>query len=921
MLRITNSASAAGAKEYFDKSLRYADYYAEGQEIVGTWHGEAAVRLGLNGPVTREAFRALIDNLHPITGDKLTPRVKTNRRPGTDFTFNAPKSVSLLHAVTGDERIVAGFRRAVAAAMQEVERDVATRVRTFGRNEDRTTGNLAWAEFLHLTARPVSGVPDPHLHVHAYVPNLTFDPVEQRWKALQLGNVKADGPYYEAVFLSHLASEMRNLGYRVDRQGRFWDVDGVPRALIEQFSRRTAEIEKAAAELGVTNPDTKSGMGARTRERKAEELTAAQLRAHWLERISPEHRATLDALIAEANGGGSTDASTPRAREAVEYAIGHVFERKSVASEREVLTAALHRSYGDVEPPDLARAIADEPLIRGYVAGRKMVTTRAVLDEEASILAFARKGRLSAPALSLGTSLPELAGLTRDQTAAVTHVLTSNDRLMVIRGGAGTGKTTLMTKAVEGMHAGGHAVHVFAPTSAARDVLRKEGFAAAETLQRLLLDSEMQKSVAGSVLWVDEAGLISVPDMARLCELADAGNCRIVLSGDTRQHASVERGDALRLIETQTGIRAAEVREIVRQRGEYKEAVASVSAGDVADGFRRFEAMGAIIEEAGEERLTALAADYARETRAGRSVLVVSPTHREKDAVTQAIRSTLVSVGRLAADAHTITVLRDVHWTEAERSDPMRYQGGEVIKFVQNVEGHARGERIQLTTRDDAASLPLATPERFKVYHASTLSLRAGDLVRITENGQSLDGHRLTNGATYRVRAIDADGTITFDENGWRVGRNFGHLDYGYCSTSVSSQGRTVDTVLVAMGQESERAMSREQFYVTVSRGRGAMRLYTDDREAIQEAIGMSGARSLASELINHETAKEAPQLSRAERLAQHTQTIVRMMQERARDEVRQVAAASVEGQAPQAGVHNQVHDGKIASDAAVTRR
>jgi len=142
MLRITDSASGHGAKAYFDHSLQQADYYTEGQEIVGVWHGEAARLLGLEGKVRREAFQALIDNHHPHTGEQLTARMKADRRPGTDFTFNAPKSVSLLYAITQDERIIDGFRRAVAATMADVEADASTRVRGQGRNEDRVTGNL-----------------------------------------------------------------------------------------------------------------------------------------------------------------------------------------------------------------------------------------------------------------------------------------------------------------------------------------------------------------------------------------------------------------------------------------------------------------------------------------------------------------------------------------------------------------------------------------------------------------------------------------------------------------------------------------------------------------------------------------------------------------------------------------------------------
>ena len=113
MLRVTESKNAAAAKQYFGKSMVRSDYYSEGQEIAGLWGGIGAERLGLSGPVDQESYFALCDNLNPKTGEKLTPRQKENRRAGYDFTFSAPKSVSVRYELSGDERILEAFRDAV----------------------------------------------------------------------------------------------------------------------------------------------------------------------------------------------------------------------------------------------------------------------------------------------------------------------------------------------------------------------------------------------------------------------------------------------------------------------------------------------------------------------------------------------------------------------------------------------------------------------------------------------------------------------------------------------------------------------------------------------------------------------------------------------------------------------------------------
>ena len=102
-------------------------------------------------------------------------RTRTERRVGYDFTFSVPKSVSLLYAMSADQGIMDAFRSAVDETMREIEAEMKTRVRKERQDTDRTTGNMAWAEFIHTTSRPVDGQPDPQLHAHVFVFNTTWD--------------------------------------------------------------------------------------------------------------------------------------------------------------------------------------------------------------------------------------------------------------------------------------------------------------------------------------------------------------------------------------------------------------------------------------------------------------------------------------------------------------------------------------------------------------------------------------------------------------------------------------------------------------------------------------------------------------------------------------------------------------------------
>src|ERR1700730_18610347 len=264
MIRITQQDNAGAAKRYYAT----ADYYSEGQELVGSWGGKGASRLGLEGTVDKRSFERLCDNLDPRTGKQLTVRARSQRTVGYDFTFSVPKSVSLLYAMSGDQGIMDAFRGAVDETMREIEAEMKTRVRIGGQDTDRTTGNMVWAEFIHTTSRPVDGIPDPQLHAHVFAFNSTWDEEESRWKAGQFRELKRDAPYFQAAFRARLAGKLQDIGFGVERKRDDFEILGIPKDVLKRFSRRTALIEKMAEKLGITDPERKGELGAETREKK-----------------------------------------------------------------------------------------------------------------------------------------------------------------------------------------------------------------------------------------------------------------------------------------------------------------------------------------------------------------------------------------------------------------------------------------------------------------------------------------------------------------------------------------------------------------------------------------------------------------------------------------------------------------------------
>lgn len=428
MLRIIQSTSSAQAKSYYSQ----ADYYlANEQELAGQWRGEGARLLGLSGEVRQSEWESLCDNRDPRGGSRITSRQRKDRTVGYDFNFHVPKSVSLLYAETRDERVLDAFRDSVHATMEDIETEMQARVRKGGKDENRTTGNAVWGEFIHFTSRPVGGEPDPHLHAHCYLHNLTFDGQERKWKAGQFRELKRDAPYFEAVFHSRLAHKLTDLGLPIERTAKGWELGGIEKPLVKKFSRRTTQIEEKARELGIDDAAAKDELGAKTREHKQKNLAFTALQEAWRERMTPAERQVL-ASLSRRIGNGSRPSDSGAAERAVTFAIDHEFERKSVAPERVLLARALKHGVGRATLDQVRRHMAKADLILADRAGRRMATTRRVLAEEKRLVAFARQGRGTLRPFAHKVERFQRDWLNADQKKAVKHIVESRDRVIVL---------------------------------------------------------------------------------------------------------------------------------------------------------------------------------------------------------------------------------------------------------------------------------------------------------------------------------------------------------------------------------------------------------------------------------------------------------------------------------------------------------
>lgn len=857
MLRIHMSGSVGAAKNYYSAGLGVGDYYT-GEELAGVWHGKAAEMLGLSGEVREREFHALCDNLRPDNGNQLTPRMATNRRVGYDMVFSAPKSVSILQGVISDSRIISAFQKSVREIMQIIEDDAHVRVRKNGENRDRKTGNLVWGEFTHFTSRPVDDIsaPDPNLHIHAYCFNVSYDEIEERFKAGEFFRIKRDAPYYEALFHSKLAGELQQLGYQIENKPFGFEVAGVGEENIKRFSRRANEIEALAEELGIAdNAKAKDSLAAKTRKLKQANLTKSQIKRDWLTRLD------RDSLTYQKPANLH---SVVTAKQAIDYALAKHFERKSVVSYRRLIADAIQFSVGDCKSAEIEDEITQR---QNLIITPDGVTTTEILAEERQVLELLRETRgIFAPLNADYLSSSKDA----DQKEALEGLLNNGDMVFVVHGKAGTGKTTLLREAVAAIP---KQVYTFAPTSnAAHKVLKQEGFKNSNTVQQLLINPKLQQQMQDAVMWIDEAGLLSVGEVNKLLEIAKSQNARLVFSGDVFQHHSVNRGDGLRLVVDSKLVEVKQTRNIYRQKSQqYKQAVQAISEGRITDGISTLNKMGAIIECPDiAQRCKLIAGEYTSNS------LVISPTHAEADLVTEAIREKLKQDGKLQNEIAAITH-KPRNLTKAERAQSLFLNVGDIVKFHQNAKGFKKGDifkiehiskngRVWLDAGNKLHQLDPATAKHYQIYKEENLPLAIGDKIRLTKN-ITIGKTKLYNGSVHEVVGFENGCPIT--ENGLRI--TAGGYTHGYVSTSHSSQGKTTDKVVITQTSLSAAASSLEQFYVSLSRGRYEVKIFTDNQAELLENIKFSAQRMLAIELEEKEAKRRRVNRGSEEKQRSHT--------------------------------------------------
>ncbi len=553
------------------------DYYLDPAEPPGRWWGHGRAALGLGTEVQAEQLEALLTARHPGNDARLGRGFGTKSARAFDATFSAPKSVSVLWALSSDvfvrAEVLAAHDAAVMAAVDWFEHHGAVTRRGKDGVDQVDTQGLAMALFRQHTSRSA----DPQLHTHSIVAAKVQDPTG-KWLSLDARFLKRQQRSIGWMYASALRAELTtrlgvSWGPVVDGHG---DIEGVPANLLKEFSKRSEQVNARLAKLVADWVDAHDGAEPDPRtlyrlERMAvldsrpdkEPIgEAEELRASWCRRAT---EAGVEALDLPA-GQAALPGTAPVDRGAIiDQALAQV-----AASSSTWLAADLAREIATLVPPEAASSAAElVALVDGLAAeaagrcvellrpapagtacrrdGRpisehvvdRQLTTSGVWRQEARLLSWAgAAGAPTAPRTPDG-----------DAQAAVAKAVAGYERLVLVVGPAGAGKTTALGQAARLLSDEHRPVLGLAPSGKAADVLAAETGWPAGTLAKLLYEharpdgpGPVWRLAAGTTVVLDEASMASTDDLDALVALVQRHRCRLVCVGDQAQLPAVGRG-------------------------------------------------------------------------------------------------------------------------------------------------------------------------------------------------------------------------------------------------------------------------------------------------------------------------------------------------------------------------------------------
>jgi len=851
--------------------------------------------------VTTEQYERLVAGQDPHTGEQLVQAVKaretvnefgekivtSEHRAGWDATISAPKSVSLAALVGDDERVKVAHRESVNETLKGFEEYL--QARGGGDKPAITTGKMVAAQFEHTSSRPdrTNGYAAPQLHTHVVIFNMT-ETEAGKVRSVQPLELYRSQKYATAIYRAHLAEKLQGLGYEIEVDPRTGapEIKGFSNEYLQESSPRREEVLKEAEQIkerleregNTVSENARLKQAAAHNDRASKRYDRAEMRQRALS-MDAKHGNQARWLTGQAQERGplqlAQDEVATRAQEAVTFARDNAVEREAVADMRQVMTDALRRNLGltthDAVTSEMRRRQERGEfidIIRDHRSPE--TTTQRMLKMEQENIQTVTDGKGSSPAVVRAARVEDVVAnsaqnhqlkLNANQQSALEIILSSEDQILGLQGGAGTGKTTVLSVLRDAAEKEGYQVRGFAPTTRAAKQLGESGIET-ETLQKFL--RRRQGPTTSKQLFVlDESSLASTKQLHKFFGRLEAED-KVLLVGDVRQHQAVEAGSPFEQLQKH-GMTTAQLNEIVRQRDpELKQTVAKLSVRNIREAVAELESRGKIIEIRSErERFERMAQDYCKQPT---NTLVISPANRERSQLNSLIHRQLQLEGNVSRHDHQMKVyINRQDMTGAERTfansyrpeeDIIRYnRASKVYKVKPGDYASVIGvnhERNELTVRFANGRSLTYDPTRLSgvsVYNEAERSFAEGDRIQFRA---PFAEKRIVNGELGSISKIEPEHLRVTLDSGREVSfdpQQFRHIDHGYAVTSHSSQGLTVDRVLInADTRESFHLLNDRMAYVAVSRAREEALIYTDSTQNLRESLNRATNKEMALE-------------------------------------------------------------------------
>ncbi|MFI5037616.1 MAG: MobF family relaxase, partial [Solirubrobacterales bacterium] len=700
----------------------------------------------------------------------------------------------------GDESQRRDMEAAHAAAVSDAMAHLTETVPTVRRRyegvvvEDRAV-HLVAAEYRHTTARGVmeSDAPDPQLHSHVVVTSAIRD--DGRLVAVASRPIFRAAREVGAFYRSALANELAQRGYAIERgtgkQGRYFEIAGVPRGLLDAFSARSREVARAAERFRAKwgrAPERGELRQLKLENRKAKVLvTRADLREAW-----NETAARFDYKADEPQDLRSHSAAPPEL--ALEDRVeARLTERAATFEPGELRAVLLEQSVGELAPRqalERARTMVAERRILPLEGG--LMTTLAVRARERAI--ERRFGELSTAAgRDVGERAREFAddriaerigGRLSEEQAHALEVITGPERAAILVGPAGTGKGVVIDAAARAEQLTGHRTFGVAVSGSTAQRLGQDSPALAG--QTLTLDALVARVQRGQVsidghttIYFDEAGMADTDRLDRLTEVIADSRSKLVAIGDAAQLPSIGAGGMFeRLAQIVPSAQLSNVRRTLDP--DEQRAWADLRAGRSDRAMAHYLSQGRL---------------HMADTR--------------DDALEHAVRN----------------------WATLTEAHPIEQVA--LISDASNKEIHRLNARAQhyRSERGELGDLEVQVPG---VHYG----IREGDRVAMIDQHHEPGVERIENGARGEVLAITEGGEVLvqFDVTGQQrtlAGDDLARLRLGYAQHIHRAQGATVTRTLVLTGGWQT---SKEPAYVEASRARQGIDWYVS-----REDLGVEG--------------------------------------------------------------------------------